>query len=62
MKHKKADLTDLAWISRFWAQYSKLPEALKEGFCSMVFSITEEIEKEGTEQRIKSREQAIARY
>jgi len=42
MKKRKYDLTNLAWISRFWAQYNKLPETLKDGFYSLVISISKE--------------------
>lgn len=52
MKHKKDELMNSAWISRFWAQYSKLPETLKEGFCSLVLNLTKEIEEDGKEQRV----------
>jgi len=55
MKLKKHELANLVWISRFWAQYSKLPEALKEGFCSLALSITKEIEEESFKQIMDKR-------
>jgi len=45
MKQKKDDFTNLTWISRFWAQYSKLPESFKDGFYSLVINISKEINK-----------------
>ncbi|MCL2244966.1 MAG: hypothetical protein FWC03_10950 [Treponema sp.] len=56
MIQKKDELTDLIWISRFWAQYSKLPETLKEGFISLVESVKKDIEEEG--KNTGNREQA----
>jgi hypothetical protein len=36
MDQKLSDLTDAAWVSRFWAFYRQLPEPLKEGFIGIV--------------------------
>ena len=47
MKQKNEKLANLAWISRFWAQYSKLPETYKKGFYSLVINISKENEKKG---------------
>ena len=47
MKQKNEKLANLAWISRFWALYSKLPETYKKGFSSLVINISKEIEKKG---------------
>ena len=57
MKHEDDRLANSAWISRFWAQYSKLPETLKDGFYSLVLNISKEIEIENecSEQRINNR-------
>lgn len=55
MKHKKEESANSVWISRFWAQYNRLPEAFKEGFYSLTLSITNENEKEGLEQRVNNR-------
>jgi len=56
MKHKKDKTANLVWVSRFWAQYSKLPEPLKEGFCSLVMNIVKEI-GEVKEQKAENTEQ-----
>jgi hypothetical protein len=32
------------WVSLLWAQYSKLPEPLKEGFVSLAQSMAKETE------------------
>ena len=45
MMQKKEKLANLAWISRFWALYSKLPEVFKEGFCLLVMNLSKENKK-----------------
>jgi hypothetical protein len=35
MGQKRSELSSSVWISRFWAQYSSLPEPLKKGFVSL---------------------------
>jgi len=45
MKQFNDELENLAWISRFWSQYSKLPETLKKVFFSLVINISKEIEE-----------------
>lgn len=52
MKYKEDDLANLVWISRFWAQYSKLLEIQKRGFYSLVLNTAKKIEKETTEQHV----------
>ena len=56
MTQRKDELANSIWISRFWAQYSKLPETLKEGFISLVESVKKGIEEEGKEERVSSKE------
>jgi len=57
MKQNHNDLTNLAWISHFWAQYNKLPEALKDGFYSLALSIAKEnVREQGTGSRLENRE------
>jgi hypothetical protein len=41
MKQKKTGLSEGAWISRLWAQYSQLPEAYKQGFFNIARSLAE---------------------
>lgn len=53
MKHNTDKLANSVWISRFWAQYSKLPEVLKNGFYSLVLSITKEAKNECSDQWIE---------
>ena len=59
MKQKKIELANLAWISRFWAFYNKLPETFKEGFYQLVLNIAnaayEDGEGEGTENKEQER-------
>ena len=59
MNENKENLANLIWISHFWALYSKLPEALKEGFYSLVISISEEIEEKCKKQMINKKERAV---
>ena len=33
-----------AWLSRFWAEYGKLPEQMKEGFNSLAQSVAKAAE------------------
>jgi hypothetical protein len=35
MKQKQAEITEKAWISRFWVQYVRLPEPFKEEFINL---------------------------
>jgi len=50
MKYKNEKLANLPWISRLWSQYNILPEAMKEGFSSLVLYISKAIEEEGKEK------------
>jgi len=50
MKRKKNKLANLSWISRLWSQYNILPEAMKEGFFSLVVNVSKGIEEEGKEE------------
>ena len=59
MKHKKSELANLAWVSHFWARYSKLPETFKEGFFSLAINITREIQEEDYDRREKHRDQVL---
>jgi len=36
MRPKQQKMTEKAWVSRFWAEYSRLPETYKMGFFNMV--------------------------
>jgi hypothetical protein len=40
-----AELSEAAWISRFWAFYQRLSEPLKEGFTALVESAGKEAEQ-----------------
>jgi hypothetical protein len=42
MEQRWSELTDRAWISLLWAQYSKLPESFKNGFLNMAQSLVQE--------------------
>jgi hypothetical protein len=37
-----------AWVSRLWAQYSKLSEPLKQGFSNFAQSMVEETENQNS--------------
>jgi hypothetical protein len=44
MDYTWTGLTEQVWISRFWAQYSKLPESLKKGFIGLAQNVAREAE------------------
>ena len=45
MGYKKQDLTEPAWVSRFWAHYNRLSEPLKKGFYALTESVSKETGK-----------------
>jgi len=47
MKQDRAELTEKAWISRFWVQYGRLPEPLKEGFINLAQCLAQKTENRG---------------
>ena len=47
MRVKQQEMTEKAWVSRFWAGYSKLPETYKMGFFDMVQNLAKEVENQG---------------
>ena len=51
MKVKQQEMTEKAWISRFWAEYSILPETYKIGFFDMVQNLAKETGNQGHIQR-----------
>jgi len=59
MKQNNDELANSIWISRFWAQYNKLPESVKEGFCSLVIGISREIKEESGDYTENRREKAV---
>lgn len=44
MKQKRLESAPIAWIPRFWAQYSKLPEPYKKSFIALTQSIAKNAE------------------
>jgi len=56
MKQKTEDLSNLTWISRFWALYNKLPETQKESFYLFALSIVNEVKNEDTGKIVKKQE------
>jgi hypothetical protein len=42
MEQRWPELSDRAWISRLWAQYSRLPESFKKGFFNMAQYLVQE--------------------
>jgi hypothetical protein len=62
MQRKWSELTEAAWIARFWAFYRLLPDSFKTGFTAMAQGIARELEKQAEcppEQREKSRKSAL---
>jgi hypothetical protein len=51
IKQKKQESLSLAWVSRFWAHYNKLPEPFKKGFFDLARSIAKESGEQGREVR-----------
>ena len=56
MRVKQQEMTEKAWISRFWAEYSKLPETYKIGFFGMAQNLAQEVgnQGQGMQRKIKS--------
>jgi hypothetical protein len=46
MKQNRPELVSSAWVSRFWAQYNKLPEPFKKGFFVLAQSMAKMAEKQ----------------
>jgi hypothetical protein len=44
MQQKWSELTDAAWISRFWALYRQLPDSFKTGFTGMARELARDLE------------------
>jgi hypothetical protein len=42
MEKKWTELSEIVWVSRFWASYQCLSEPLKDGFAMLVKSISDE--------------------
>jgi hypothetical protein len=57
MQRKWSELTEAAWIARFWAFYRLLPDSFKAGFTGMAQGLALELEAQAEcppEQRGKS--------
>jgi hypothetical protein len=53
---KWSELTEAAWISRFWAFYQRLSEPLKEGFTALAESVDKEVvQNTGGERKPKKK-------
>jgi hypothetical protein len=48
---ERSKMPSEVWVSLLWAQYSKLPEPLKEGFVSLAQSIAKETENGDAETK-----------
>jgi hypothetical protein len=44
MQRKRSELTEAAWIARFWAFYRLLPDSFKAGFTGMAQGMALELE------------------
>jgi len=53
MRQKRPELSFQVWISRFWAQYSVLPEPFKKGFVSLAENMTKNAESNKTSRSKK---------
>ena len=56
MRVKQLEMTEKAWISRLWVEYSMLPETYKMGFFGMVQNLAREAgnQGQGMQRKIKS--------
>jgi hypothetical protein len=46
-------MSNLIWVSRFWAQYNKLSEPLKEGFINLAHSMVVETKSQNENKEMK---------
>jgi hypothetical protein len=54
MQRKWSELTEAAWIARFWAFYRPLPDSFKAGFTGMARGMALELEAQA-EGRLEPR-------
>jgi hypothetical protein len=62
MRIKRQEMTEKAWVSRFWAEYSRLPETRKMGFFNLVQNLAREAGNQGQTKQLKIRPNPVYKH
>ena len=58
---ERSKMPSEVWVSLLWAQYNKLPEALKEGFVNLAQSMAKETEVEDMDMDTETKKASVLR-